>query len=402
MNILVISEYYHPEPFRITDICEAMVQKGHTVTVLTKKPDYPKGDIYPGYEGNEHRKEVVNGVRILRCDARPRMQGTINLGRSYLSYMHQDSQQVKRLKGNYDVVFVYQMSPVLMGIPGIKAKKKFDIPMVLYCLDLWPESIKDVFKSEKAPLFVLTKYASKYIYKKSDLILTKCPSFIDYLVCVCSVNRKKTKVLPEHAEDTYLSVEESPINNGIIDFMFLGNIGISQDCDVIVKAVKKLNPKLPFKVHFVGDGSYLEELKTLADSEGVSSKIQFHGRHPLSEMPEYYKLADVCVLTLSNKTAIGLTVPAKLTGYMAASRPVVAAISGDSREVINDSHCGYCVEAGDINGLALIMLRCIKEPKILHEMGENGREYFKRNYTKDIFINRLENDLCNCIKDKNK
>jgi len=388
MKILVISQYYYPEQFRINDICEELAKRGNEITVLTGLPNYPEGKIYKGYE--TRYSEIKNGVKILRCRIYPRKKGNINLVLNYLSYSIVASKTIKQLDKSYDFVFVYQLSPVISAIPGIRYKKKFNKPLLMQCCDIWPESIKDVIKNENSIIFRITKSVSRRIYNKADLILVKSPSFVRYLTSVCKVKENMIRVVPEHAEDTYLTIDEQPIDNSCIDFMFLGNIGLAQDSEVILKATSLIDKSLSFKVHFVGDGSDLTRIKKITEDLNINDYVVFHGRHPMDEMPKYYALADVCLLTLTNQNATGLTIPAKLTGYMAASRPVVGAISGDARTLIEESNCGYCVKSGDYIGLSNIMTKCINESVKLIDLGRNGRDYFLTHFTKDIYIDKLE------------
>lgn len=387
MNILVISQFYYPENFRVNDICEGLVQFGHKVTVLTSLPNYPQGIIYDGYK--RKYKEIHNGVHILRCKCRPRYKGLINLALNYISFVCNALKCIKKIDKNFDLIYVYQMSPIFMAIPAIKAKKILNKPLYLYCLDVWPESIKEYVKNEKNIIYKIVKKISMNIYKKCDFIAVKCPSFVAYLNNICEIDIQKIIVLPEHAEDTYLKVQMSHKNKKIIDFYFMGNIGKSQNCSIIIKAVNIIHEKYNFKVHFVGDGSDLENIKKMVSNMKLEDKIFFHGRVNINKIIEYYNRADVCILTLSNDTFIGKTVPAKLTGYLAAGKAVIAAIDGDSQKIIADSKCGYYVPANDYIAFSKLMEKCIQDPKNLEILGKNGRDYFLSNFTKDIYITRL-------------
>ena len=200
-------------------------------------------------------------------------------------------------------------------------------------------------------------------------------------------------VLYEHAEETYLSVNCMPDDNGIVDFAFMGNIGTVQNCDKMVMALKQLKSDKPFKLHFVGDGSELESLKELVTKEHLSDNVVFHGRFPVSEMIGFYNMADVCLLSLSNLTAVGLTPPAKLLGYMAAGRPVLAAINGAAQRIIKDADCGFVVAHDDFGGFAKDMQYILDNPQILSGLGERGRSYFKEHFTLDIHVSNLERNL---------
>lgn len=399
-KILVISQYYYPEQFRINDICEELVKRGHSVTVVTGLPNYPGGKIYADYRSSVHKDELINGVRVIRCNIIERRSGSIFLGLNYISFMITGSMKVNKLKEKFDVIYVYQMSPVLMAVPALKYKSRHQVPIFLYCCDLWPESIKDVFKNENSIIFKIAKIISEKVYQNSDLIGITSKPFKGYLNSVCGVDSDKIFYLPQHAEDIYLKMDLSVVDNECIDFMFMGNIGVSQDIDCIIKAVSLIESDKKFIIHFVGDGSRLNHAKNLVKDLSLEDKIIFHGKHPLSEMPQYYKLADACILTLSNDSLIGTTMPAKLQGYMAAGKPVIAAIDGAAQEVINESDCGICVNAGDYIELAKAMDDFINNQDKYHMCGSNGRKYFKENFTKEIYIENLESQLTKIMEGK--
>ena len=396
MNILVVSQYYFPEQFRVNDICEGLVNKGHKVTVLTGQPNYPDGDIYEGYE-TIRDEEFHNGVRIIRCKLRPRHKGTINLLLNYLSFVKNANKKAKSIKDDYDLIYVYQMSPVTLAIPAIKLKKKLGIPIFLYCCDVWPDSVRDSDGGEpmslKNPIYIIAKWISKYVYKRVDRIGVKCNQFIEYLHDVCGVERGKCCLIYEHAESSYLSVPEEPEDNGCYDFMFLGNIGKSQHCEYIIKAAQKIKTDKKFKVHFVGSGSALEELREYVSKNKLDDLVVFHGRHPVSEINNFYNFADCCVLTLSAKTATGLTPPAKLVGYMAASRPIIAAAEGATKDILEEADCGICVRPDDVTGLSEAMDYALRNQRIISLKGQNGRRYFINNFTLEKYVDSLEREL---------
>ena len=78
MKILVVCQYYYPEPFRVSNICEVLVRKGHEVTVVTGVPNYPEGIVYKGYEKCSNTNEKHNGVEIHRCWTIPRKTGILH------------------------------------------------------------------------------------------------------------------------------------------------------------------------------------------------------------------------------------------------------------------------------------------------------------------------------------
>lgn len=398
MKILVVSQYFFPEQFRVNDIVKELAKRGHTVTVLTGLPNYPEGEIYSGYEEAYKRIDTYAGAKIYRCKLRPRYKGAKNLALNYLSFVIEAQKLLKNIKPDFDVIYVYEPSPVTVALPAIWYKKKYKIPIYYYCMDPWPDSVRDSHNGHKEigkkhPIYIVAKAISKYVYKNVTLISNKCEEFSDYIYTECGIPKRKMVVLYEHAESTYLSVVEKPIDNDIVDFMFLGNIGEAQNCDVLIDAFSRTTYKGKARLHFVGDGSYASKLRSMVKEQNLSEDVIFHGKYPLDEIIRFYDMADVCLLSLSSATASGLTPPGKLFGYLAAARPVVAAINGPAKQIIEQARCGFAVSDRDVDGLARIMQNIIDDPSGLYELGKNGRKYFLNNYTLEQHITKLEEHL---------
>lgn len=392
MELLVVCQNYYPEQFRINDICEQLVKDGHKVTVLTGLPNYPTGIIPKEYRFWKKRKENINGVDVIRSLEIGRRPGILGLSMNYISFMISSSFKALFLRNKFDLVFVYQLSPITMTIPGLIYKRLHSKPLYLYCCDIWPESMKIMIKNDSSLFFKFVKKISSWIYSKCDSITVTSKPFIDYFIREHSIPAEKISYIPQHAEDLYLNIDVNS-KDEVTDFVFMGNIGIVQDIDCILDAVELIKEIPGFKVHFVGDGSYLQKSRELVRSKKIEDVVDFHGRRPLEEMSDFYKLADACLLTLKCDNLIGLTMPSKLQGYMAAGKPVIGAINGTAKEVIAESGCGVCVDAGDHVALAEIMKDFIENPDKFELCGEKGRSYFKNNFTKNIFMNSLEAEL---------
>ena len=396
MKILVVCQYYYPENFQITPICEQLVADGYDVTVLTGLPNYPTGNIPEEYKKG-HRKEKRNGVKIIRCSEIGRKKGAVYLAMNYLSYCMSASAKIRKLSPSYDLVFVYQLSPILMGVPGRIYSRRHHIPMVLYCCDLWPESLKMYIKSESNPLFKAVKLLSKKIYSAADLVIGQSTSFLPYLRNTHQIPDKKLRYIPAFADETYLTQDFTP-DDATVDFVFLGNLGIAQNLIIVLQAVEKIKNLPGFKVHFVGDGTVLSEMKEFVKSHHLQEIVCFYGRRPVEEMPKYYKLADACLVSLKADNATGLTLPSKVQGYMAAGKPIIGMIDGSAKDVIEESKCGICVPAGDVSGLANAMKSFITENEKYSNCGQNGRQYFIDNFSKKKFMEKLEKEFERLVK----
>lgn len=391
MKILVFCQYYYPENFQITPICEQLVKDGHEVTVITGLPNYPTGVIPADYKKG-HRDEILNGVRIIRCHEIGRKKGVVYLTLNYFSYVKSANKMIKRIPTDFDLVFVYQLSPVLMGLPAVNYSKRNNKPLLLYCCDLWPESMKMYVSNESNPAFKWAKGISKKVYSAADKIACQSTSFIPYLKSTHGIPDKNLVYIPAFADETYLSQDFTP-EGDMVDFVFLGNLGIAQNLIAVLQAVEKIKDVPGFMVHFVGDGSVLDEMKKYVAEHDLEKVVAFYGRRPVDEMPKYYKLADVCVVSLQADNQIGLTLPGKVQGYMAAGKPIIGMIDGSAKDVIEESGCGICVKAGDVDSLANAMRDFIYNREKYIDCGKKAREYFKKNFRKTIFMEKLENEI---------
>lgn len=391
MRILVVTQYFYPEQFRINEICSKLIKLGNFVTVITGRPNYPEGEFFKGYE--EYKKnDSYDGVEIIRANVRPRHKGAINLFFNYVSFVRQCSREICKLNKTFDLIYIYGLSPISIAIPAIKYKKRIKIPIYYYCLDIWPESVRDSIgkrrrMSKLNPIYIFSLFLSMYVYKNMDFISTKCDDFCAYLASVCKVPYSKMNVIPEYAESLYLKVSENTISNGIVDFVFLGNIGKIQNCEMIIKAAQIIKEK-EFMIHFVGDGSDLGRIKKMVEELNMSDKIVFYGRVSIQETIHFYNLADVCLLTLDNQTSSGLTPPGKLYSYLASGRTILGSINGETQKIIRDADCGFCVAANDTNSFVDKMNYFIDNPSCLASFGKNSRRFFLENFTLEKYIAR--------------
>ena len=389
MKILVISQYYAPEPFRISDICRELVQRGHDVTVVTGVPNYPEGVTYPGYEKGQKKDEICDGVKIHRCLTIPRKTGALYRLLNYYSYAFSASNYVRKLDKDFDVVFVNQLSPVMMAQAGITYSKKTKTPLVMYCLDLWPESLVAGGISRDSVIYKFFQRVSLKIYRRMDKILITSRSFKEYLCGQFGIGEEKISYLPQYAESLFDHVTQERETQGW-HFTFAGNMGEVQSVQTILEAAEKLTD-IDIHFHLVGSGSDLERLQALAKEKKLQN-ITFHGRRPLEEMPAFYRKSDAMLITMTNDPVLSLTLPGKVQSYMAAGKAVIGAIDGETAAVIGDAQCGLCCQSRDADALAQCIRNFINDPK-RDRYGRNARAYYEKNFTKERFFSQLEGNL---------
>lgn len=390
MKILVISQYYYPEPFKVHDVCEALVAEGHEVDVVTSLPNYPMGEIYEGYKNGEHKDEVLNGVNVHRVFTIGRKTGFVWRTINYYTYSIASTQYVSKLKKEYDVVFVYQLSPVLMTNAAIKYKKKHNKKLLLYCLDLWPDSLVSGGVKKGSLIFKYFEKVSSRIYRSCDKILVSSRMFAEHLKENFSINEEIT-YLPQYADSVFKP--EKSVDKETVDLTFAGNIGSAQSVETIIYAAEILKDE-NIRFNLVGDGSKIEDCQKLVEEKGLTNVI-FHGRKPVEEMPEIYKNSTAMLITLTADPSISKTLPGKVQTYMAAGKPILGAVDGETAQTILSAECGFVAPAEDYEKFA----ECIKEflNSDKQKLGENSYKYYTEYFSKDVFVETLLKEIEACV-----
>lgn len=396
MKILVVCQYFFPEQFRVNDICFELVKGGHEVTVLTGLPNYPSGIVDEKYRNHKNRKEVINGVNVIRSWLVGRGKGTKGLALNYLSFTLSSMLKALFMKKDFDVILVYQLSPVTMALPGILLKKLTKKPFVLYCHDLWPESIVSAGISQESSIYKILLKLSKWIYSSADEIFTSSKLFEEYFNNTLDIQRKITHI-PVYAEALFENIQSKKSDESI-NLVFAGNIGEMQSVETIIYAANDLKNDTHIKFHIIGDGSSREKCENLAKHLDLNNVI-FYGQHPVSEMPRFYEMADAFLITLKANKVISYTLPNKVQSYMAAGKPIVGSIDGETQNVINDAKCGYCGPAENYEVLANNIRRFAYELDKHAYYGSNARHYYDNHFSKETYLEKLNKLLSKLIKD---
>ncbi|MCQ4701338.1 sugar transferase [[Ruminococcus] gnavus] len=401
-KILVICQYYKPEPFRISDICEELVCRGHEVHVVTGYPNYPEGILYEGYGKGKHIDEVINGVKVHRCYTVPRQTGIAKRLLNYYSYAISSTKYVLSKKcvasdgKAFDVVYCNQLSPVMMAHAAIAYKKKYKVPVVMYCLDLWPESLIAGNILRNSVVYKYFDKVSKRIYKNMDKILVTSEMFQEYFESKFAI--KNTYYLPQYAEALFNPEICYKKPNEFIDLMFAGNIGTAQSVETIIRTAAKCKDMKQVRWHIVGNGSDFDRCQNLAEELKLGNLI-FYGRKNIDEMPQYYSMADAMLVTMQKDEVLSLTLPGKVQSYMAAGKAIIGAIDGETRKVVENAKCGFVSNAEDVDDLANQVKRFVSlKSEEREKLGVNAREYYNKYFSKETFMDYLERAIKDSIK----
>jgi glycosyltransferase involved in cell wall biosynthesis len=387
MKILVVCQYFFPEQFKVNDICFELVKEGHEVTVLTGLPNYPSGIVEEKYKAFKNRNEEINGVKVIRSWLLGRGKGTKSLALNYISFALSATLKALFIKKDFDLILVYQLSPVTMALPGILLKKLTRKPLLLYCHDLWPESIASGGISSESKVYSILLKISKWIYKSADEIFTSSKLFEEYFKNTLDIHDGITH-LPVYAEALFENIKDVEKKDDVINLVFAGNIGEMQSVETIIYAANELKEDQMIKFHIVGDGSSRKKCEELVNQLEIHNVI-FHGQHPIKEMPGFYEMADAFLVTLKANKVISYTLPNKVQSYMAAGKPIIGSIDGETQIVINEANCGLCGSAENYIELANNIKRFASEKGDQFTYGQNARTYYDHNFSKKIYMKRL-------------
>ncbi|EOU1762638.1 TPA: glycosyltransferase family 4 protein [Clostridium perfringens] len=392
MKILVVTQYFWPEEFRINDICKGLKEAGHDVEVLTGLPNYPEGKIYKGYSWFKRGVKEYNGIKIMRVPMIPRgKNSSMMLALNYVSFMVNASLKALTLIGKkYDRVFVFQVSPITSAVPAIILSKLKKIPSYIYIQDLWPETFYSIINIKNKKIRSKMKNICNKIYNSFDKLLIASKGYEDILLKE-GFKKEKFEYFPQWAEDFYSESLKKVSENRIFTVTFAGNIGKAQSVNTIIEAANLAKENKNIKWQIIGDGSEFENIKYLVKKYSLENTVDLLGRKPAKDMPKYFSSSDGLIVTLKNEEILKVTLPAKVQSYMAAGKPIIAAISGEGSRTIKESKSGLVGEAEDYKALYenVIKLYDMNENERIR-IGNNGKEFFEENFTRDKLLNQLE------------
>ncbi|QIN77704.1 glycosyltransferase [Rubrobacter marinus] len=398
MNVLIVSQYFWPETFRINDLAEGLMERGHSVTVLTGKPNYPGGALFPGYGLFRPVRQEYKGAKVIRVPLVTRGNGRgRRLALNYLSFAAFASLLGPvLLRGKVDVVFVFEPSPVTVGLPGIVMKRVKRAPLMFWVQDLWPESIAAASTMDSEKVLAWVGRVVRYIYRRSDKVLVQSRGFIN---SVEKWGARPDDVLyyPNWAEALYKPArpeEDAPERRELPDgfrVVFAGNIGAAQSFETILAAARKLQDRPEIHWVILGEGRQRKWVQEQIGKLGLEGRVHLLGRRPVEDMPRYFALADALLVSLKRDLIFSLTIPGKVQSYLACGRPVIAAIDGEGARVVEEAGCGNTAAAEDADALANAVLDMYEaEPEEREEMGRRARAYFEEHFEREKLFDRLE------------
>jgi len=399
MKILLVTQYYWPETFIIDGLVNKLVKQGNQVVVLTGKPNYPSGNIFPGYQAADIQTEVLgDGVEVMRVPLRPRgAGGAKNLFLNYLSFVWSGLRYFPRLVKDrkFDVILVFAISPITSAIPAIPLKWRKKAHLAIWIQDLWPESLAATgFIRNRFALKVMG-WVVKGIYAFADTLLIQSRAFH---APVARYAKEDKIVYYPNSIDTEMmgDGETAPLSDELIQLLethfcvvFAGNIGKAQAIETLVAAASRLRDLPDLRLVLVGSGSMLDWVRGEKAANGLENLV-LAGRFPMNMMFQIYARAAGLLVMLKDEEIFSYTIPGKIQAYLAAGKPIIAALNGEGARVVIEAKAGLTCPAEDAEGLA----QRIRELYSMSEqerdrMGAAGHAYFLEHFEMSRQATRL-------------
>ena len=393
MRILILSQYFWPESFRINSFAEALLRAGAEVTVLTGQPNYPDGAIFEGYAASSFGHEFMGGIEVLRVPLAPRGNASgLRLALNYLSFVASASLFGPwRLRDRkVDVILVYAPSPILQAIPAILIGRIKSARVVTWVQDLWPESLTSTGHVRNARILSAVDAVVRWIYRRNDLLLGQSQAFVAAI-------REKAGSTPV---SYFPNPADDPLSNAIgeraalsfpsgFNVVFAGNLGTVQSLDTIVGAAELLKNRVGVRITLVGSGSRSEWLTNEVSRRGLSNLV-IAGRYPSADMPGILAQASALLVCLGRSDTLSKTIPSKLQSYFAAGRPLVGALDGEGADLIMRSGAGIAVPAEDATALADAIARLSDyTPAELARLADAAHTFYVAHFEPDTLAKRL-------------
>jgi len=398
LRILIVSQYFWPEYFPINDLALGLFERGHQVTVLTGIPNYPDGKFFSGYGFFSNTRQNYHGVRVFRAPLLPRgKRGRIRLAINFLSFALSASILAPfYCRGRYDVIFVYEPSPITVGLPALVLKRLKSVPIFFWMQDLWPESLSATGAIKSKRILKMVEVLVRFIYRGCDRILVQSRAFSAHVESL-SASPERILYYPNSAEEQYQPIKldvdapERSLMPAGFRIMFAGNIGAAQDFATILGAAERLRDYSDIHWIILGDGRMRRWVESKVYQRGLTETVHLLGRYPAEAMPRFFSLADALLVTLRKEPIFELTIPSKVQPYLACGKPVIAALDGEGARIIREAGAGIACSAEDPAALAEAVMEIHSMSELEREnMGMRGRDYFEKNFERTMLLELLE------------
>ena len=396
MNILIVSEVFYPEDFHVNDFAKSLVARGHHVKVMTRQPSYPMGFVFPGYKNERHSVEKWGEIEIHRFDVVEGYRDSkIKKIANYFHFVRRGKRVISEIIGGTDLIIVYQTGPLSLALPAIYAKKKFNIPVIVWSFDLWPDTVYMYGFPQKFPVTTTVNYVINKVYQNADAIMVGSRQFADTIkqyVPTADITYAPNWQMQPETQPTALPIDTSKTN-----FVFAGNISKAQNLEYTIRGFVEAKCENAV-LNIVGDGSFMPWIEHVVQELGCKNVI-LHGRVPYAEVPSILQKCDFLILSLTPRGGIDKTEPFKLQTYLQAGKPVFGIIRGAGQEIIEENRLGVCCNPENTDDIALGFQRMMQltdaDKQRIHSAAE---QLMNTRFCKESIVKTIESLMRKVVK----
>lgn len=400
----LLSQWYEPEPQTLPQVlARELMNRSHSVRVLTGFPNYPLGRLFDGYRMSWRTDEVVSGVPVRRVALFPSHDGS-RLGRltNYGTFAASASLWGTGWFKDIEALWVYN-SPPTVGVPTWLIKARYRPRVVLHIMDLWPESLTvSGFGRSMVNWRWLQRGLEKWLsttYGIADSIACSSRTQIDLLVHR-GVPRDKLSYAPLWVDETIFRPtpkdEALAATLGVTGkrvLLYAGALGEAQGLDVLLEACDRIKDTPAFHCLIAGSGIAEARLREEA-AERRLPNITFLGRWPTRDMTRLMSVGDVHLVSLRADSLAEVAMPSKLPASLACGKPLIVAARGEAEAVVSRSRSGWTCRPGDPNQLEGSIRSAVEATDgELEKIGQLARAAYEAEFALKIGVQRIENLL---------
>lgn len=402
MKILFLTQYCPPEvgapQNRIFEFAKQLKKFGHEITILTAMPNYPKGEIFEGYRDKKIVKETIEGINIVRTGiyATKSKRFTKRL-RNYLSFTWTSVARGTGNISNQDFI-ITESPPLFLGWSGYVLAKLKKAKFIFNVSDLWPESAIKLDVLHNKSMIKASTWLEEFCYRKADAVTCQTKGIVENIVGR-GFNDNKIHLIT-NGVDTELFNKDNRSEKlreefGVKDkfaVVYAGIHGIAQGLEVVINSAEILKGQNDIQFVFIGEGPEKPMLINMVKSKGLNN-VTFLPMQSKKDMPSIIASMDATVVPLKRLDLFKGALPSKMFEALSSELPIVLAVEGEAEELINNANAGIVVEPENSEEIAKAILKLYEDRELRKQLGENGREYVKKYFSREAITRKLERIL---------
>jgi putative colanic acid biosynthesis glycosyltransferase WcaI len=378
MRIAYLTQWFEPEPNIVKGVrfTQALAEAGHEVTVVTGFPNYPTGRLYPGYRMRPVHHETIDGVRVVRLPLyASHDSSSVRRALNYMSFFVSAFVYLLLRRSRFDLAYVYH-PPITVGLAAALVR----IPFLLDVQDLWPDTIAATGMAGASKLVRPIEMCCRFVYRRASAIVAQSEGMRGALVARGVPAGKVSVIRNWAAFELRKSAKSAPANDRPFTLVYGGNLGRAQKLGNLIEAAALLEPDRPdIRIRLFGSG--VEEAKLQRQVAVLRlGNVDFAGRVSAHEAGCEFAAADALLLHLGDDPLFDITIPSKAQAYLATGRPIVAAVNGETAQMLRESGAAIVVHPSDPAALARAIGQIADTPASRRQrMGRAGADFYRRN-----------------------